>query len=195
MGPSAACSTGPETAQRALPRPRSHSCATACTPACAGEHSAGLAYARGPAATPWRQPQMPGQQGSRHSAERPRGDTAASTPCTGCIGDYTCERLRVAACRKLSAPSIHHPSFFVGLILRGCSLPWPNYGHVVLARPSPILFYPISSTEVGTLHLTQQGTCPFSKRPTFMCTSAWLAPACVLTGRELSPTSTAAGAP
>jgi squalene monooxygenase len=51
--------------------------------------------------------------------------------------------------KKLSAPRITHPSYFVGLLLRGCSLPHANFGHVVLAKPSPILFYPISSTEVG----------------------------------------------
>lgn len=49
---------------------------------------------------------------------------------------------------KLSRPKIQHPSFFVGLILRDCELPHPNFGHVVLAKPSPILFYPISSSEV-----------------------------------------------
>lgn len=43
---------------------------------------------------------------------------------------------------------IAHPSFFVGLLLRGAALPYANYGHVVLAQPSPVLFYPISSTEV-----------------------------------------------
>jgi squalene monooxygenase len=36
----------------------------------------------------------------------------------------------------------------VGLLLQGATLPVPNHGHVVLARPSPILFYPISSKEV-----------------------------------------------
>jgi hypothetical protein len=41
-----------------------------------------------------------------------------------------------------------HPSYFVGLLLRGAALPYTNFGHVVLAKPSPILFYPISSTEV-----------------------------------------------
>ncbi len=50
--------------------------------------------------------------------------------------------------KNLSAPRISHPSYFVGLLLRGCLLPHPNFGHVVLAKPSPILFYPISSTEV-----------------------------------------------
>ena len=43
---------------------------------------------------------------------------------------------------------IKHPSFFVGIILRDVKLPVPNHGHVVLAKPSPILFYPISSNEV-----------------------------------------------
>ena len=48
---------------------------------------------------------------------------------------------------------IAHPSFFVGLLLRGAALPYSNYGHVVLAQPSPILFYPISSTEVRRMRL------------------------------------------
>lgn len=43
------------------------------------------------------------------------------------------------------------PSSFVGLILENCDLPYANHGHVVLADPSPILCYPISSTEVRCL--------------------------------------------
>jgi squalene monooxygenase len=43
---------------------------------------------------------------------------------------------------------VHHPSFFVGLLLRNVALPYANHGHVVLAEPSPVLFYPISPTEV-----------------------------------------------
>lgn len=43
------------------------------------------------------------------------------------------------------------PSCFVALVLENCHLPYPNHGHVVLADPSPILFYPISSTEVRCL--------------------------------------------
>ena len=43
------------------------------------------------------------------------------------------------------------PSCFVGLILENCQLPFENHGHVILADPSPILFYPISSTEVRCL--------------------------------------------
>lgn len=44
-----------------------------------------------------------------------------------------------------------HPSFFVGLLLKGATLPHPNHGHVVLAKPSPILFYPIGTNEVRCL--------------------------------------------
>ena len=43
------------------------------------------------------------------------------------------------------------PSCFVGLVLENCQLPFANHGHVILADPSPILFYPISSTEVHCL--------------------------------------------
>lgn len=43
------------------------------------------------------------------------------------------------------------PSCFVGLVLENCNLPFPNHGHVILADPSPILFYPISSTEIRCL--------------------------------------------
>lgn len=43
------------------------------------------------------------------------------------------------------------PSCFVGLVLENCELPHSSHGHVVLADPSPILLYPISSTEVRCL--------------------------------------------
>lgn len=39
----------------------------------------------------------------------------------------------------------------MGLILENCQLPYANHGHVILADPSPILLYPISSTEVRCL--------------------------------------------
>ena len=47
------------------------------------------------------------------------------------------------ACRKTST--------FVGLILQDIKLPYPNHGHVILGSPSPILVYPISSTEARVL--------------------------------------------
>ena len=43
------------------------------------------------------------------------------------------------------------PSCFVGLVLENCELPCANHGHVILGDPSPILFYPISSTEIRCL--------------------------------------------
>ncbi len=63
-----------------------------------------------------------------------------------CDGMYSNLRKSLA-----DPPNIKHPSFFVGLILKGAKLPHPNHGHVVLAKPSPILFYPISSDEVRCL--------------------------------------------
>uniref|UniRef100_A0A2C9VK06 Squalene monooxygenase n=1 Tax=Manihot esculenta TaxID=3983 RepID=A0A2C9VK06_MANES len=43
------------------------------------------------------------------------------------------------------------PSCFVALVLENGDLPFANHGHVILADPSPVLFYPISSTEVRCL--------------------------------------------
>lgn len=58
--------------------------------------------------------------------------------------------------QRVSELASHHvqvdvPSCFVGLVLENCNLPYANHGHVILADPSPILFYPISSTEVRCL--------------------------------------------
>ncbi|CAI5968659.1 unnamed protein product [Closterium sp. NIES-64] len=58
----------------------------------------------------------------------------------------------------LSPWQVDVPSSFVGLLLRDCPLPHPNYGHVVLADPSPVLFYPVSSTEVRCLVDIPAGT-------------------------------------
>ena len=62
-----------------------------------------------------------------------------------CDGMYSTLR------NHLSTPDIKLPSFFVGLILSGAKLPVADHAAVVLANPSPILFYPISSTEVRCL--------------------------------------------
>lgn len=56
-----------------------------------------------------------------------------------CDGMYSTLR------KQLTEPDIRYPSFFVGLKVRNCKLPYPNCGHVVLGKPSPILVYPISS--------------------------------------------------
>ncbi|XP_010028067.2 squalene epoxidase 3 isoform X1 [Eucalyptus grandis] len=62
--------------------------------------------------------------------------------CDGCFSNL---------CRSLCKPKVDVPSHFVGLALENCELPFANYGHVILTDPSPILFYPISSTEVRCL--------------------------------------------
>ncbi|KAJ3703482.1 hypothetical protein LUZ61_007187 [Rhynchospora tenuis] len=62
--------------------------------------------------------------------------------CDGCFSNLR---------RALCSPKVDVPSCFVGLVLENCKLPVPNHGHVILADPSPILFYPISSTEVRCL--------------------------------------------
>ncbi|KAG0464889.1 hypothetical protein HPP92_019053 [Vanilla planifolia] len=62
--------------------------------------------------------------------------------CDGCFSNLR---------RSLCSPKVEVPSSFVGLVLENCELPLPNHGHVILADPSPILFYPISSTEIRCL--------------------------------------------
>ncbi|XP_037497986.1 squalene epoxidase 3 isoform X1 [Jatropha curcas] len=62
--------------------------------------------------------------------------------CDGCFSN-----LRHSLCN----PKVDVPSCFVGLVLENCQLPFANHGHVILGDPSPILFYPISSTEIRCL--------------------------------------------
>lgn len=62
--------------------------------------------------------------------------------CDGCFSNLR---------RSLCDPKVDNPSCFVGLILENCDLPHANHGHVILGDPSPILFYPISSTEIRCL--------------------------------------------
>lgn len=42
-------------------------------------------------------------------------------------------------------------SFFLGLIMKNCRLPYKNHGHVIVADPSPCLIYPVTSTETRIL--------------------------------------------
>ncbi|KAL6209984.1 hypothetical protein ACLB2K_020922 [Fragaria x ananassa] len=62
--------------------------------------------------------------------------------CDGCFSNLQ---------KSLSTPKVESPSCFVGLILENCELPHANHGHVILGDPSPILFYPTSSTEFRCL--------------------------------------------
>ncbi|CAL0313975.1 unnamed protein product [Lupinus luteus] len=62
--------------------------------------------------------------------------------CDGCFSN-----LRSSLCN----PKVEVPSHFVGLVLENCNLPYANYGQVIVGDPSPIVFYPISSTEIRCL--------------------------------------------
>ena len=42
-------------------------------------------------------------------------------------------------------------SYFIGLILKDCEMPFPKHGHVFLSGPTPFICYPISSHEVRIL--------------------------------------------
>jgi len=42
-------------------------------------------------------------------------------------------------------------SYFIGLILKDCEMPFPKHGHVFLSGPTPFICYPISKNEVRLL--------------------------------------------
>jgi squalene monooxygenase len=42
-------------------------------------------------------------------------------------------------------------SYFIGLILKDCDMPFPKHGHVFLSGPTPFICYPISDNEVRLL--------------------------------------------
>jgi squalene monooxygenase len=42
-------------------------------------------------------------------------------------------------------------SYFIGLILKDCEMPFPKHGHVFLSGPTPFICYPISTYEVRLL--------------------------------------------
>ncbi|KAL2322403.1 hypothetical protein Fmac_026782 [Flemingia macrophylla] len=62
--------------------------------------------------------------------------------CDGCFSN-----LRQSLCR----PKVEVASYFAGLVLENCQLPFEKYGHIILADPSLILLYRISSTMIRCL--------------------------------------------
>lgn len=83
-----------------------------------------------------------GVQYKTKTGEEAKAYAPLTIVCDGCFSNLR---------RSLCKPKVDVPSCFVGLILENCNLPHPNHGHVILADPSPILFYPISSTEIRCL--------------------------------------------
>eukprot|EP00877_Chromochloris_zofingiensis_P011908 jgi/Chrzof1/6971/Cz02g06030.t1 len=84
--------------------------------------------------------------GVQYKAADGKMRTASAHLTIVCDGMYSNFRKQL-----VKQPKLNHPSFFVGLLLQNVQLPYPNHGHVVLAKPSPILFYPISLREVRCL--------------------------------------------
>ncbi|XP_075104689.1 squalene monooxygenase SE1-like isoform X2 [Nicotiana tabacum] len=64
--------------------------------------------------------------------------------CDGCFSNLR---------RSLCNLKMDIPSTYVGLILKDCQLPYANHGVLVMSDPSPVTFYPVSSTEVRCLVL------------------------------------------
>ncbi|MFN8288497.1 MAG: FAD-dependent monooxygenase [Chitinophagales bacterium] len=62
-----------------------------------------------------------------------------------------CDGMFSAFREKLSENEKKVSSYFLGLILKDCNLPYPNHGHVIVAKPSPCLIYPISGSETRML--------------------------------------------
>ncbi|KAF3663023.1 Squalene epoxidase 2, mitochondrial [Capsicum annuum] len=83
-----------------------------------------------------------GVQYKTKSGEELKACAPLTIVCDGCFSNLR---------RTLCNPNVDVPSYFVGLILENFQLSHANYGHVFLADPLPLVFYPISSTEVRCL--------------------------------------------
>lgn len=80
------------------------------------------------------------RRGSRETVQA-RGRLTIA--CDGCMSNL----------RKRAAPTARPRTYsqFVGLLLDMVDIPFPCHGHVVLADPAPVLFYPVSSSQVRCL--------------------------------------------
>lgn len=67
------------------------------------------------------------------------------------VGDGCFSKFRAFSTATLIPKRPKVDSYFVGLMLRDCELPFPKHGHVVLAYPSPILLYQIGSRDTRIL--------------------------------------------
>lgn len=53
---------------------------------------------------------------------------------------YVCAACSLRPCLIAPAQAASH---FYGVVLKTENLPYPNHGHVILAKPAPILMYPV----------------------------------------------------
>ena len=79
---------------------------------------------------------------TRHSEEEQQISANLTVVCDGMFSVFR---------GQLSAAEKKISSYFLGMILKDCELPFKNHGHVIVAEPSPCLIYPISSTETRIL--------------------------------------------
>lgn len=63
---------------------------------------------------------------------------------------------------KLCSKQKNVSGYFLGMILKNCELPYTGCGHVIVAKPSPCLVYPVSSTYTRVL-IDFKGTEPPKK--------------------------------
>ena len=63
----------------------------------------------------------------------------------------SCEGANPMLGKDISRSSRDIKSYFLGLLLEDCPLPYPNHGHVFIAGNSPFLSYPISSKHTRLL--------------------------------------------
>ncbi|MBS1617573.1 MAG: FAD-dependent oxidoreductase [Bacteroidetes bacterium] len=79
----------------------------------------------------------------------PKGaDTTATVNAALTI---VCDGMFSAFREKLSDTTKTVSSYFLGLLMKDCELPFPGHGHVIAAEPSPVLVYPVSSEETRVL--------------------------------------------
>ncbi|CAN4115165.1 unnamed protein product [Withania somnifera] len=83
-----------------------------------------------------------GVQYKTKSGEELKACAPLTIVCDGCFSNLR---------RTICNPNVDVPSCFVGLILENCQLPHANHAHFILADPSPLVLYPISSTEFRCL--------------------------------------------
>ncbi|KAG8478455.1 hypothetical protein CXB51_028378 [Gossypium anomalum] len=101
--------------------------------------------------TSYKREQLGGVQYKTKDGQELRAYAPLTIVCDGCFSNLRCSLCNPKVKLPFSNCYVDMPSCFVGLVLENCKLPFPNHGHVILADPSPILFYPISSAEVHCL--------------------------------------------
>lgn len=79
---------------------------------------------------------------AKHSEEENTIDSALTIVCDGMFSSFR---------GQLSSGEKKVSSYFLGIVLKDCNLPFKNHGHVIVAKPSPCLVYPISSFETRIL--------------------------------------------